>query len=425
MPRHDHYEQMTLLALVGELSPDEHAELAGHLVHCSACRAARDCFSTLANDVLPVGDRKLRQNCKDESLVLERLRPQLIGAVRQQGLMVSDEAARGTDSWLGLGLFHLRLSSWRLLDAAPRLALAVMLIGVVVGTAMFSRRLTEARARIAQLEAADVSARQAQAVQLEVHRNLMMASGEIAANRLAQAQAQIDAARDRETTLSREVASDRDSIGRLELEVVRLRSEAAKSSSKATAVTSSLLSAQQELERFRARASEAEAQMVAQQFELKDMTAQIDAVKLGAERERLLTASGREIRELMGARDLHMIDVHDIDRRGNWKQPYGRIFLTDNRELVFYAFDLHAIGGRGKSFHVWGQRLDDASTTVSLGNFRLDDPKQARWLMKLNDARLIGAIDSVFVTVEGSDGPRKPSGKTLMYAYLRNPINHP
>ena len=136
-------------------------------------------------------------------------------------------------------------------------------------------------------------------------------------------------------------------------------------------------------------------------------------------------AAGHEIRDLMGARDLHMIDVRDVDLKGNWKQPYGRIFLTDNKQLIFYAFDLNKAAGHDKSFQVWGQKFDNQSSTVSLGTFHLDDQKQSRWIMKVSNPQLLSSIDSVFVTVENSAGGKRPTGKPLMNAYLRNPINHP
>jgi hypothetical protein len=55
----------------------------------------------------------------------------------------------------------------------------------------------------------------------------------------------------------------------------------------------------------------------------------------------------------------------------------------------------------------------------------MDDQAQSRWALKVEDPNLLTAINSVFVTVEPHGGTEKPTGKKLMYAYLRNPINHP
>jgi hypothetical protein len=137
-----------------------------------------------------------------------------------------------------------------------------------------------------------------------------------------------------------------------------------------------------------------------------------------------LLAAGRDIRDLMTARNLHIIDVHDQDAHGE-SRPFGRVFLTEGKRLIFYAYDLDTVKVKNASFQAWGQRTDGGKAAVNLGIFYIDDQKQSRWALKVEDPNLLKTIDSVFVTVEPSGGTKKPSGKKLMYAYLRNPINHP
>ena len=54
---------------------------------------------------------------------------------------------------------------------------------------------------------------------------------------------------------------------------------------------------------------------------LQDREATID------QQEELL-AHDRDIRELMGARDLYIAEVYDVARTGQTKKPYGRVFYT-------------------------------------------------------------------------------------------------
>jgi len=42
----------------------------------------------------------------------------------------------------------------------------------------------------------------------------------------------------------------------------------------------------------------------------------------------------RDIRELMGARELYMADVHDVSGKGTAK-TYGRVFFTKESRLIF------------------------------------------------------------------------------------------
>jgi TolA-binding protein len=134
----------------------------------------------------------------------------------------------------------------------------------------------------------------------------------------------------------------------------------------------------------------------------------------------------RDIRELMGARDLYMADVHDVSRAGTEK-TYGRVFYTKGKSLIFYAFDLDAQPGvqNASSFQAWGRRGPDKQQALSLGIFYEDNVSKKRWVLKASDPKTLEDIDAVFVTVEPNGGSHHPSGKQLLFAYLRVSPNHP
>lgn len=134
----------------------------------------------------------------------------------------------------------------------------------------------------------------------------------------------------------------------------------------------------------------------------------------------------RDIRELMGGRDLYMADVHDVSRAGTDK-TYGRVFYTKGKSLIFYAFDLDAQPGvqNASSFQAWGRRGPDKQQALSLGIFYEDNVSKKRWVLKASDPKTLEDIDAVFVTVEPSGGSHHPSGKQLLFAYLRVSPNHP
>jgi len=134
----------------------------------------------------------------------------------------------------------------------------------------------------------------------------------------------------------------------------------------------------------------------------------------------------RDIRELMGARELYMADVHDVSGKGTAK-TYGRVFYTKGKSLIFYAFDLDAQPGvqNAKSFQAWGRKGPDKEQARSLGIFYEDNASKKRWVLKANDPKTLEDIDAVFVTVEPHGGSQHPSGKQLLFAYLRVNPNHP
>lgn len=134
----------------------------------------------------------------------------------------------------------------------------------------------------------------------------------------------------------------------------------------------------------------------------------------------------RDIRELMGARELYMADVHDVSGKGTEK-TYGRIFYTKGKRLIFYAFDLDAQPGfqNAKSFQAWGRKGPDKAQARNLGIFYEDNTSKKRWVLKAEDPKSLEDIDAVFVTIEPPGGSQHPSGKQLLFASLNISPNHP
>jgi hypothetical protein len=67
----------------------------------------------------------------------------------------------------------------------------------------------------------------------------------------------------------------------------------------------------------------------------------------------------------------------------------------------------------------------DQQHNINLGIFYQDDQNKKRWVLKSNDPSLLAQIDAVFVTVEPNGESSKPSGKPLLFTYLRMTPNHP
>lgn len=143
--------------------------------------------------------------------------------------------------------------------------------------------------------------------------------------------------------------------------------------------------------------------------------------------EKLLTAD-RDIRELMGARQLYISDVFDVQNNGTPSKPFGRVFYTKGKSLIFYAFDLQAEPEyrEAKTFQAWGKPDTSSGKPVSLGIFYMDNDQNRRWVLKSTNQQVLEQINAVFVTVEPHGGSQKPTGKPFLEAYLHSlPPNHP
>ena len=134
-----------------------------------------------------------------------------------------------------------------------------------------------------------------------------------------------------------------------------------------------------------------------------------------------------EAREILGARDLHIVDVYDVDGSGAAARAYGRIYFVNHSLLIFYAFDLSKLEKNHKlaAFQAWGFRQPRSSKVESLGLFYLDNATLNRWALRITNPEILSRIDTLFVTVEPPGGSRFPKGRRLLMASLAGPPNHP
>jgi hypothetical protein len=146
-----------------------------------------------------------------------------------------------------------------------------------------------------------------------------------------------------------------------------------------------------------------------------------------SERQQKLLATDRDVRDILGARSLHMINVYDVSSQGEFEPAFGRIFYTEGKLLIFYAFDLDQQKGlkRGTVFQAWGQKAESKEAPRSLGAFYMDNPAQNRWVLKVDDSKALSRMDYVFVTDGSRKDDARPKGKPLLSVSLNDAANHP
>jgi hypothetical protein len=183
-----------------------------------------------------------------------------------------------------------------------------------------------------------------------------------------------------------------------------------------------------QLEQLQQRVSDGQATLAANELRVRDLNDQLTSQTASLDREREMLTVGRDVRDLMGARNLHIIDVHDSNGVGKDQKSFGRIFYTEGKQLIFYAFDLDdkRVMNASYSYQAWGENLGQPSSVKSLGILYVDDKVQRRWSLKVDDPHRLAEINSVFVTVEphGRQGD-KPQGKPVLFAFLGGEANHP
>ncbi|HEX4489229.1 MAG TPA: hypothetical protein VH088_23350 [Terriglobales bacterium] len=162
--------------------------------------------------------------------------------------------------------------------------------------------------------------------------------------------------------------------------------------------------------------------------EVNDLHTELSATNNSTGNDEKFLTADRDIRELMGARQLYIADVFDVQNNGERSKPFGRVFYTQGKSLIFYAFDLEKQPGyrEAKAFQAWGKPDSTSGKPISLGIFYMDNEQNRRWVVKSDNPDVLAQINAVFVTVEPRGGSQRPTGKPFLEAYLHTlPPNHP
>jgi Putative zinc-finger len=437
---HDEFLELCALSTSGELTEEEQKKLDAHLAVCPACRQALEEYASALDQAIPLfaaaedhadldpGPRWSPQ--KTEKEFFERLGRE----VKQESNPESESP--GTRNWGETFTFGShsvpRAESawnhvWMLYAAGILLFAALSLFAYRVGVHRGSGMTKGAPPSVVQTNPQEQTPLEAQ---------LSDASHE---STVARAQVM---QRDRTIAdLKRQLARQSDEINQLKTAQVELQAQLQNDNQNKTELTKRQTELTQKLETAEndSHALQAKLGSLAEQSARDAARAKASDVKVveltkllqdreaAIEQQEQLLAHDRDIRELMGARDLYIAEVYDVGDRGETKKPYGRVFYTRAKSLIFYAYDLDQQSQlkRASTFQAWGRRGPDRKQALNLGIFYEDNASGKRWVMKCEDLRSLAQIDAVFVTLEPNGPSHKPSDNTLLFAYLKVNPNHP
>lgn len=415
---------MSALAAAGEISTADWRLLQAHLEECAECR-------NVFSDIAEIEARWLPEHPDFEiardSATDRDLREKILRQVSKDGARFSKAARAGSAATPARAPVSSIAPLWFTVGAATALVTVAGLVMLPEGRNYIDSRHQPKPAAQVQSASAPVIAPQPTA----------SASDEKPLKTLTDAKAALasalKAAQGEEAELRVQLAQRITEIGSL----AKDRNEAVRQTEQlntqlALARASEIL-LQAEVSRLKSVAATGDAVTAEQEHEIGVLQAKLTEQTNGIERERDLLSKGREIRDLIAARNLHIIDVYDTNGKGKTTPAFGRVFYTEGKSLVFYAYDLggsHA-GSPKYAFYVWGKRDSNPHVVKSLGEFATDDLSQKRWVLTVTDPQVLAEIDSVFVTLElAQSGDARstipePKGKHLLSAYLNTPANHP
>lgn len=441
MSPHEEFLELCAVSIAGELTKEESRKLDEHLLGCAACREVLKQLQETVKTAVPAIAAGLPQNDsepdkswsqdKAEAALFERLSKEDSRAgsrqSRKDAIGSSEPSNRRAyfPSRFGLGQL------WMTYAAAVLLFLALAISAYRVGI----RKGVEVATNVPTSQGQGKDSLEAQVSDLSHDRDTLraqLAARDKAINDLKQQVERLKAAenerveesaasqKEQESRRAEQEASANAHLADLQKKLDAEGRARSDESSRASTLEAKLAELTQQL---RDRDQIVAAQT--RQLQSREGTVEQQQTQLAEQKE--LLDHDRDIRELMGARELYVAEVIDVGKDAATKKSYGRIFFTKGKSLIFYAYDLDRQPGfkNASAFQVWGQRGPDREQALNLGVLYEDSDSKKRWILKFDDPQKLAQIDAVFVTLEPNGGSAKPSSKPFLYAYLKVNPNHP
>jgi hypothetical protein len=416
--KHEEYEELCALAAVGEVSKEEQEELKIHLKDCDSCRSVLADLGEIHSKWLPEQPGfEIQRSPAAET----RLRRLILNRATAEGARFSDQAFPEAHFELPRARF------WRFLRPEYSMAAGILIVLGLAGLAIrmdldhsTSVLLTvPAPAPVVTLQNTSVNPPPA------------LAKSEAAQTSGSEAQGLLERALKKSQT-------EREQLEQRLAEAVLRASDMQQTNTQATLVVADLrgqldsirksqAKAEEDLAKVKSSKSEDATELILTREENRQLRDKLNAQTAVVGQERELMAAGREIRDLIAARNLHILDIYDTNGEGKTQKVFGRVFYTEGKSLVFYAYDLPTRHPANKyAYYAWGKRDDQQGRVRNLGVFFNDDHDQKRWVLKITDPQVLSEIDSVFITLEPLDKPgNSPTGKKMLSAFLVSTPNHP
>jgi hypothetical protein len=431
MARHDHYLELCAARTAGELTPAEEERLEAHLAVCPDCRRAMSDYKLVVQHGMEALGSELtpKVNQTDdfwsveeaEKAFFERLQAEE-GSPKTFGGQ-SEAANRGQR-------FAYRPSQIRWRDIWMPIAAAVFLaLALCIAVYRDGLRSRTEQARMAAHSQESVASLEEQASDAGHERAELQAKLAEEDRTIAELRRQLSDQQKTILALKAPENGRREDIGSTpqpDADAAR-GEELSLAETKLKELQGTVDSLSRQREELTTRALTLETRVTELTEMVRERQQQLDQKQEQVAKDQDLLERDHDIRELMGARDLYIAEVHDVAGDGRTNRTYGRVFYTKGKRLIFYAYDLDAQPGarNASTFQAWGRRGPDQSQALNLGVFYEDNVAKKRWVLKTSEPKTLEDIDAVFVTVEPNGGSQHPSGKQLLFAFLRISPNHP
>jgi hypothetical protein len=423
---HTEWLELCALATTGTLESAEWAKLDRHLQGCAHCRAAFDEYQLVAREGMPVAASDyggLEDDSEDLPIELQRWDAT---AASQQLLAKLDQPSHTPQSSPSPAASSRRPKVRAIALWAGVAACLVMAIGI--GSYQLGKRSVPVTQSPKSPLLAKVETLSAEKAVLDKRLGVESASVVALQKQTAQTQDEIAGLQDQLRNSETQATDAGTAKAATDQQLAATVADRDNLAAKLESAQQAYQLVQSQLTKLTTQRQQDLLHYASLEVEVNDLNHRLHDAESRVTDENQYLASDRDIRELMGARQLYIADVIDMDQNGERRKPFGRVFYTKGKSLIFYAFDLDQQAGvkEVSTYQAWAREGSDNAKPMSLGIFYVDSEANRRWVLKSDDPKVLAQINAVFVTVEPKGGSSKPTTKPLLYAYLRSQIpNHP
>jgi hypothetical protein len=410
----EYFIELCALSTTDALTAEEWKQLELHLSQCAGCRELKAQYEGVIATTLPAmaANRAVTEDDPmSDSWPLEQAEASLMARIERENISPDKEPEAPATP-----------SRWRHLPWAA-IFLMVSIYGAYRAGVLHQRRLSAVAARPApHSDVARTPRDDYRTAPAPVKEN-----EEPEAAKFGELRHELQASLSNVARLEEQKSSLENQLAGRNADLERTAKERADLEQQLSLAQSNTQILQDKLSLVAAKPSQDKVPSQAAQSQIQELTASLRKKDQDLAQDEELLQHDRDIRNLIGARDLYIGEIYDVAKTGKTQKPFGRVFYTKGKSLVFYAYDLDQQPGvkLARTFQAWGRSGVDQQHDVNLGIFYQDDQNKTRWILKSNDPVTLTQIDAVFVTVEPNGESTRPTGKPLLFTYLRLTPNHP
>jgi hypothetical protein len=417
---HQEFEELCAMATAGVLKPEELERLYAHLGECAECSEIFAQYRSIATDGMDflaghfAVPKKIDAFNESEALV------RLLHATKTPGPQVISMKGRTAKR------------PWQTSPVGGGLIAASLLVGVALGSYQIGFRSPAKRTTAAKND------QNPALKQLAGEKENLQRTIDSDNRRLADLERQAAAGKEGADKLRFEVKAAADNLAQVSADLADQKQQADTQIAALTQDRDAALSrlrdaearyqtVQDQLNTLRGQHQQDLLHMASLDEQVNTLTASLHDSATRAKNDEQFLTSDKDIRDLIGARNLYIADIMDVDSGGESRKPFGRVFYTKTKSLIFYAYDLDLQPGvrRTSTFQVWGRSNSRDRNPVNLGILYMDSEANRRWTLKVDNPQELSQLDAVFVTIEPRPQVERPTGKPFLVASLRREPNHP